>query len=249
MKWHTLDNENGYCRLSIEAPWSEIANDHEDIVARYTKVRLPGFRPGKIPQNVIEQRFRQEIIADLSFQVARRFGREAVREAGIEVLGPLKAYEIECEKGRLFRAQVRFLPMPEITLPELAGLLTSDDGTDPRDWISLRLLELVPFEVPGELVREELGHDGIDESNPGSKIWKAASDRIRLMIILKKIANQEGITVDEADMNKRLTEKAEEFGTTTGALQAELEEGCGMGRLKDMLLAESTLQYLLEVNQ
>jgi FKBP-type peptidyl-prolyl cis-trans isomerase (trigger factor) len=249
MQWTHLNNENGYCRLSIEAPWPEIADDYHDIVAQYAKVPIPGFRAGKTPQAIIEKRFRKEISADLSARVAQRFGWEALQEAGAEALGPLQAFEIECDKGRPFRAQVRFLPMPEISLPDLAGLLTSYDGTEPRDRISLKLLELAPFEVPGELVREELSRDGLGESDPGSEVWTAAADRIRLMVILKKIARQEGITVDERDVNKRIAKKAEEFGTTTGSLKVELEQGDGMGRLRDMLLAESTLQYLLDANQ
>ncbi len=50
------------------------------------------------------------------------------------------------------------------------------------------------------------------------------------------------------DVHKRIAEKAEEFGTTIRALQAELEKGGGIGRLRDMLLAESTLEYLREKN-
>jgi FKBP-type peptidyl-prolyl cis-trans isomerase (trigger factor) len=246
MQWTHLDNENGYCRLGIEAPWSEIADDYRDIVAQYTKVPIPGFRAGKTPQTVIEQRFRKEISADLSARVAQRFGREALQEAGAEALGPLEAFEIECDKGQPFRAQVRFLPMPEITLPDLAGLLTSNDGTDPRDRISHRLLELVPFEVPGELVREELTRDGLGESDPGSEAWMEAADRIRLMLILKKIARQEGIEVDESDVETRIKEKASEFGTTVEELRSQLEKGGGRERLRNMLVAERTFEYLLE---
>jgi FKBP-type peptidyl-prolyl cis-trans isomerase (trigger factor) len=246
MQWTRLDNENGYCRLSIEAPWSEIADDYHDIVAQYTKVPIPGFRAGKTPQTVIEQRFRKEISADLSARAAQRFGREALQEAAAEALGPLQAFEIECDKGRPFRAQVRFLPMPEIRLPDLAGLLTSDDGTDPRDRISHRLLELVPFDVPGELVRAELRRDGLGESDPGSEVWTAAGNRIRLMVILKKIARQEGIEVDESDVETRIKEKTSEFGTTLEELRSQLEKGGGRERLRNMLVAERTLEYLLE---
>jgi FKBP-type peptidyl-prolyl cis-trans isomerase (trigger factor) len=246
MQWTHLDNENGYCRLSIEAPWSEIADDYRDIVVQYAKVPIRGFRAGNTPQTVIEQRFRKEISADLSARVAQRFGQEALREAGAEALGPLQAFEIECDRGRPFRAQVQFLPMPEISLPDLAGLLTSDDGTDPRDRISHRLLELVPLEVPGELVREELRRDCRGESNPGSEVWTAAADRIRLLLILKKIARQEGIEVDESDVETRIKGKASEFGTTVEELRSQLEKGSGRERLRNMLVAERTFEYLLE---
>ena len=68
------------------------------------------------------------------------------------------------------------------------------------------------------------------------------------MVILKRIARQEGIEVDERDVKRRIDEKAKEFGTTAKGLQAELEERGGMARLRDLLLAESTLDYLMEVN-
>jgi FKBP-type peptidyl-prolyl cis-trans isomerase (trigger factor) len=249
MNWTQLENENGYRCLCIEAPWDEISTDYHDIVAHYAAtVRLPGFRPGKTPRAAIEQRFRKEIIADLSARTVQRLGREAIREAGVEALGPLEGIEIDCAKGQLFRARVRYLPMPEIELPDLAGLAAADDGIDSRDRICYRLLELVPFDVPDEFVRRELERDGLGESTPGSEAWLAAAERIRLMVILRRIARQEGIEVDERDVRKRIAEKAEEFDTTVKALQTELEEGGGMERLRDILLAESALEYLIEIN-
>ena len=249
MKLEQQKKNDGYHRLSIEAEWHELAADYDDIVAGYAKISLPGFRPGKVPLSVIEKRFRKEIIDDFSLRTAQRLGRNAIREAGIEVLGPAEAEEIECNKGKSFRATVRFHSMPEITLPELNTLINGVSETDPRDRISLRLLELVSFDIPDGLVRDELALEGVDGGEPGSAGWQAASDRIRLMLILKRIALQEGIEVDEVDVNRRIADRAKEFGTSATALRSELEEGNGINRLRDMLLAESTLDYLLERNQ
>jgi FKBP-type peptidyl-prolyl cis-trans isomerase (trigger factor) len=66
------------------------------------------------------------------------------------------------------------------------------------------------------------------------------------MIILKKIARQEGIEVDELDVETRIKEKASEFGTTVEELRSQLEKGGGRDRLHNMLVAERTLEYLLE---
>ncbi len=245
MKCEQHKNNDGYCHLSVEAEWSELAADYDDIVAGYAKARLPGFRPGKVPRTVIEKRFRKEIVDELSQRAAQRLGREAVREAGIEALGPVEAHEIVCEKDRPFRFQVMFHPIPELTLPDL-GSLKIDAGGDPRDKISVRLLELIPFGVPDKLVKEELARDGIVGAGPESPEWRAASDRIRLMLILKRIARQEGIAVDSRDIDRRIAEKAKEFGTSGDALRSELEKGDGISRLRDLLLAESTLDYLVE---
>jgi hypothetical protein len=41
-------------------------------------------------------------------------------------------------------------------------------------------------------------------------------------------------------------EKAKEFGTSKNGLKEELAKGGGMSRLEDMLLAENTLDFLIE---
>jgi FKBP-type peptidyl-prolyl cis-trans isomerase (trigger factor) len=249
MKWEQHDSVDGYHCLKVEADWSELAAEYDDIVDRYAKLRIPGFRLGKTPRSVVKQRFHNEISDDLSYGAVQRFGLQAVREAGFEVLGPAEAEEIECAKGSVFRARLRFYPMPKIDLPDLDSLGTDDDALDLRDHISLRLLELVSFDVPDGLVKDELALDGIYDGEPGCAEWQSASERIRLMLILKQVARQEGIEVDEADVNDRIAEKAWEFGTTKKDLQAELEKGRGIQRLREMLLAESTLEYLMEKNR
>ena len=143
---------------------------------------------------------------------------------------------------------VRFYPMPEFDLPDLNTLLNGESDKDPRDRISLRLLELVSFDVPDGFVKDELAVDGEGDVDLESTPWQAARDRIRLMLILKQIAKQEGIEVDQRDVDNRIAEKAEEFGATIKELKAELALGDGLQRLKEMLLAESVLGYLTEIN-
>jgi len=248
MKWEENENNEAYHSISVEADWSELSDDYDRIVTKYAKVPAPGFRSGKVPKNIIEMRFQKEIIDELSRISAQRFGREAVQESGVKVLGHVEAEEIECAKGRTFRAKLRFHLMPKIDLPDIGSLGVDDRDADFRDQISLRLLESVNFDVPEVLVRDELSLDGIGESAPESAQWKAASDRIKLMLILKQVARQEGIEVDEADVNDRIAEKAKEFKTTIKSLHKELENGGGIQRLRNMLLAERTLEYLIEKN-
>jgi len=247
MKWEPQESCDGYQRLRIEVDWAELAADYDDLVNLHARVRLPGFRAGKTPRGVIEQRFQGEIIAALTRRAARLFGLQAVSEAGMAILGPAEAEEVDCVKGKPFRALLRFYPLPKIDLPDLGSLGVAAAGGDPRDHISLRLLELVSFDLPQRLIADELGREGSD-AEPGSAEWQVASDRLRLMLILKEIARQEGISVDAEDLRERIAAKAAEFGTTEKSLQTELEEGGGMERLRDMLLAESTLDYLIARN-
>ena len=97
-------------------------------------------------------------------------------------------------------------------------------------------------------MKDELAVDGEEGGDLESTAWQAARDRIRLMLILKQIAKQEGIEVDQRDVDNRIAEKAEEFGATIEELEAELARGDGLQRLKEMILAESALGYLMEIN-
>ena len=244
-----VDDDGGRKVLRVEADWAEVAVDYDDIVSEYAQVRVPGFRPDKVPRSVIEQRFQKQILDDLSHRAAQRFGREALREIGVESLGPIEIGDIECGKGKPFQFTARFWPMPEIELPDLRSLHIQEDASDPRDMISQRLLEMVKFTVPDELVKAELESDGSAIVTHENAEWKAATDRVRLMLILKRLAGKEGIDVTEADVEQRIKDKAVEFGTDPDTLRAELEKGGGRQRLKDMLLAESTLEYITQNSQ
>lgn len=248
MKWEQRTSHDGYRILAVEASWDEMAADYKDMVEAYAHVRLPGFRPGKVPRGLVEQRFGKQIIDDLSQRAVHRLSHEAVREAGAEPLGPLEAVDMACKRGKPFRFSIRFRPVPDFDLPDLRTLGGREEGAQLRDAISHRLLERVRFSVPDELVRAELGEDS-SNGTPERAEWRAAADRVRLLAILKRIARREGIAVDESDVSRRIDEKAVEFGSSPAALKAELEAGGGIARLRDMLLAESTLNYLVEINQ
>jgi FKBP-type peptidyl-prolyl cis-trans isomerase (trigger factor) len=247
MKWEMVPQEDGFRLLRVQVPWEKIASDYDDILNDYARLPLPGFRPGKAPRQVVEQRFRREISEQLSRRGAQRLCRLALEQAEVEVTGPVEVSEVEWEKGQSFRFTVRFFPLPEFQLPDYRSLPPLSPAVeDPHGELSHRLLELVNLAVPDAMVRAELAFDGQPDCDPESEAWQAAARRVKLMLILKRIAREEGIQVEEADVEQRIAEKAEAFGTKADTLRAELEEGGGIPRLRDLLVAESTLEYLLE---
>ena len=247
MKWEMLTQEDGYRQVRVEAPWEEIAPDYDDILKDYRRLRIPGFRPGKAPLQVIEQRFRREISDRISRRCAPRLARLTLEQAGAEAAGHLEVSEVEWEKSQLFRFKARFFPLPKFELPDSRSLRgAAENAEDPQGEMSRRLLELVDFPVPDDLVRAELALEGLSDCELGSEAWQAAAQRVKLMLILKRIAREEGIEVEEAEVDRRIEEKAAEFGTNIDTLSAELEQGGGRARLKNLLLAESVLEYLLE---
>jgi FKBP-type peptidyl-prolyl cis-trans isomerase (trigger factor) len=109
MKWEDHESNEAYHSISLEVDWSELSDNYDRIVTKYTKILAPVFRSGKVPKNFIEMRFQKEIIDELSRVSARRFGRESVRESSVDVLGHVEVEEIECAKGQPFRPSSTFI--------------------------------------------------------------------------------------------------------------------------------------------
>jgi len=242
-------DRNGWKTLCVSVPWEHVSADYDDILDAYCKGGIAGFRAGRAPRPVVEKRFQREIMDELSHRCGIRLGREALKQTDAEPMGPVEAVDIECAKDTPFRFTVRFYPAPEFTLPEIGPFIAVEDGADPKDMISKRLLKMVSFEVPDELTRNELGSGFLGEIDKQNSEWRAAADRVRLMLILKRIARQEGIEVDDQDVDERIERKAVEFGVSSHALKAEFGKGSGRQRLKDILLAEATLNFLIEKSE
>ena len=58
---------NCIASLHIELPPDFVTKEWNEVVKGFRQVaRIPGFRPGKAPQNVVEAKFRKEIQEELT---------------------------------------------------------------------------------------------------------------------------------------------------------------------------------------
>ena len=116
-----------------------------------------------------------------------------------------------------------------------------------RDEVCRWLLDSTDIAVPDVLVEHELSFDGQKDVKMGDDAWKAAQERVKLLLILDKIALQDGIEIDERDMQERIERTAEQYGKTVSSLRQQLLRDGGMSRMRSFLRAERTLDYLLEI--
>jgi trigger factor len=122
-------------RLAVEVPFEELK---PNLDAAYKKIgsqiRIPGFRPGKVPARVIDQRVgRAAVLEEAITEVLPRVYGDAVREHELKVLGQPELEVTNSEDGTplSFTAEVDI--RPEISLPELTGLAVSVDDVDVTD--------------------------------------------------------------------------------------------------------------------
>jgi trigger factor len=125
-------------RLTVEVPFEELK---PSLDAAYKKINqqvtVPGFRKGKIPNRVIDQRFgRAAVLEETVNDALPRFYTQAVDDNKVEVLGQpditdIKGVEDLDANGLTFTAEVDV--RPEITLPDFAEISVEVDAVAVSD--------------------------------------------------------------------------------------------------------------------
>ncbi|MEY9878095.1 trigger factor [Streptacidiphilus sp. MAP12-33] len=126
-------------RLTVEVPFEELK---PSLDAAYKKINqqvtVPGFRKGKIPARVIDQRFgRGAVLEEAVNDALPKFYGQAVEDGKIDVLGQPEITEIEgvenlADGGDLkFTAEVDI--RPEVTLPDFATIEVEVDPIEVTD--------------------------------------------------------------------------------------------------------------------
>ncbi|MEW6435202.1 MAG: trigger factor [Myxococcota bacterium] len=121
-------------RLQIEVEPSFVEKELSQAYAQLSRrVRLPGFRPGKVPRRILEQKFKNEVEADVIKRVQIRAYVDAVKEHNVPAVGDpqLSGGAIEAQKPFAFTARVEV--KPEITPKDYKGLVLKKFTTDVAD--------------------------------------------------------------------------------------------------------------------
>ncbi|WP_405799428.1 trigger factor [Streptomyces sp. NBC_01506] len=122
-------------RLTVEVPFEELK---DSLDAAYKKINeqvtVKGFRKGKIPARVIDQRFgRGAVLEEAVNDALPKFYTEAVNEGELNVLGQPEVDIKELKDGELlsFTAEVDIRPVIEI--PDYSGIEVTVDAVDVSD--------------------------------------------------------------------------------------------------------------------
>jgi FKBP-type peptidyl-prolyl cis-trans isomerase (trigger factor) len=89
-----------------------------------------------------------------------------------------------------------------------------------------------------------------DDTAPASEeaTLAAARQRVKLLLILQQIAEAEGIEVDSRDVDDRIELLASQGESSAQSLRRELEQKGGLERLQLFLLAEVTMDFILDLS-
>ncbi|MFL6465653.1 MAG: trigger factor [Bryobacteraceae bacterium] len=109
--------------LEIEIPLEEVEQAKERVTNSIKqRVRLPGFRPGKAPVNMIRSRFESEIRNEVLELLLPQAFRNRVQKDELKVVGTPDITDLHFEPGQPIRFKADFEVAPEIELAEYRGL-------------------------------------------------------------------------------------------------------------------------------
>jgi len=109
--------------LEITVPVDEITSETDRVVAKIQqKVRLPGFRPGKAPANLIRSKFAKEVREDVLENLVPKYFQKRVKEEELEVVGRPNVKEVDFKEGEPLRFKAEFEVAPTIDLGEYRGV-------------------------------------------------------------------------------------------------------------------------------
>jgi trigger factor len=113
MKTEFQDVSETQKKVIIEIPSDVVDAEIDRIAKGYSKqARLPGFRPGKVPSNIIKQRFREQIHHDVMHDLIPRAVEEALQERGIEPVATPDIKDVSLSEGQplKFTADIETIP-------------------------------------------------------------------------------------------------------------------------------------------
>ncbi|MBI4848143.1 MAG: trigger factor [Nitrospirae bacterium] len=103
-------------RLQINIPPDVIKSETDSVYSKLrTTTRIPGFRPGKVPQAILEKRFSKNVEAEVIEKIVPRYYLEALKEANLEPVSyPNIDDKIEIVPGQPLSFSVTVEVKPEI---------------------------------------------------------------------------------------------------------------------------------------
>ncbi len=141
-------------RIKFTVPSEEVG---KELDAAYEEVKetaqIPGFRPGKAPRHIVEQRMGKTFRERALSRIRERALGQAVLEHKLSPVSSAQFENIVYEKGKPFTFEATMEVIPEITLPEYKGLkierkdplpTTDADVTAELDRLRERFAELSP---------------------------------------------------------------------------------------------------------
>ncbi len=127
--------------LAVEVPAEEFEREVDELARDYARnLKVPGFRPGKVPLSIIRQRYGGDLQKEAAQKIMERSWKNAVEEHKLHPLAQPSVKELDNKPGSSLKFKMSFEVLPELEVKDYKGVSVT----------------LPPAEVTDENVNQEL---------------------------------------------------------------------------------------------
>jgi trigger factor len=120
--------------LTVTLDKGEVEGEYKVILGQFAQqVRLPGFRPGKAPAQLVERHYGKELREEFKGRVISKAYRDGLEQSKLNVLSLVDVEEGEVQPGLSAAIKLTVDVRPEFQLPEYTGIETEIQPTEPTD--------------------------------------------------------------------------------------------------------------------
>ncbi len=103
--------------LVLDIPAEDVSRTFRAVTRNYQKyARIPGFRPGKVPESVVRKRFTSEIRKEVIDQLLPQRFNQGVRDLGVVPVGQPQVTELTIEDGQPLHVKAAFEYLPAFSI-------------------------------------------------------------------------------------------------------------------------------------
>lgn len=164
-------------RLDVEIPAETVSQVFEKEATRFGRsLKLPGFRKGKIPKDLVKTRFRSEILDEVLRDLVPQVLQQALNEHALHPIGDPRIHDLKIELGQPLSFKASFEVMPKIEAKDYKGLKVNAPSAEVKDEdIENRLQSLRGQAARFDPVNDRGARDG--DYVAGTLIEKAADGK------------------------------------------------------------------------
>ncbi len=103
--------------LTLDVPAEEVSKTYSSVTGSFRKyAKIPGFRPGKVPESVIRRRFAADIRKEVIDKLLPVRFNQAIAEAGVRPVGQPQVTELTVEDGQPLHVKAIFEYIPPFSI-------------------------------------------------------------------------------------------------------------------------------------
>jgi trigger factor len=117
--------------ITVSVAAAEIASIEASLIKEFMRdAKIPGFRPGKAPENMIRMRYAKELKSELSQRVVSKAHQEGVAKADFEIFGVVDLNEGEIAAGSDATITFTVDVLQAFEVPAYEGLKVTNEPTE-----------------------------------------------------------------------------------------------------------------------